>query len=209
MNWTTLADSIGCDPQPWLQCSGLLLDAIGFTLLAREWILASEWARDIAVVEKCRSFAKFQSKTDEQNADLEKEHFAALLEICHKYGFGLPLDQKTLEPQPIGLIAESFLLTMPGLGVFGSKERHSLYQVGFCLVLLGFLLQLLGSAPKNYSIAWPTGAALALIVMAWVWFSAKSKIGGRWFDDVIARHEKRTRKSALKDALEPTQDSAR
>lgn len=112
--------------QAWLQVAGLVLDVLGFALIAWEWMLAQKSERAILALEASQARAAEGRAHLARSADPSMQrHLEAVAEMDRRRtGHGIA-DTRTS---------------------FG-RRRHGAVYVGMAAVLAGFVLQLLGAWP--------------------------------------------------------------
>ena len=116
--------------QAWLQVAGLVLDILGFGLIAWEWMLAQRAEAAVRAIEEARE------RQEESTA-----HLARTLKDPHP-SFQLHMDmttqsQRRLAKTRLGATRAAF-----------ARLRSGAVYAGMLLVLAGFILQLMGAWPR-------------------------------------------------------------
>ena len=119
--------------QAWLQVAGLVLDFLGFALIAAEWILAQRQERAALAIEAAQA-RQAESMAYLQRASTGMSPHAASSSQRH---FEMMADsQRRMADQRLGSVRQYY----GGL-------RSGVVYAGMAMVCLGFILQLLGNWP--------------------------------------------------------------
>jgi hypothetical protein len=176
------------------QVIGLTLDVFGFALIAREWLIAHAWQSDCNIVDRAAQFLGFEARSGEMFPDIRAEYERAVVAVFLKHLGSLPLDQKSLEPADLEVLVHKF-----GSGAVSVEREYTIdrrwwFSLGFALVILGFLGQLVGSCSEKMSVLLPVGLIIVSAAVAAALVLAPSGAPSRSFYRAISEHELREKR---------------